>query len=58
MPHTCPCDTCSFYPDDREDTGNGFYIVHCTDNITRCANYDEGCAFYTPNEWVGITDVQ
>ena len=29
-----------------EDTGNGLYIVYCTDDKTRCVGYNAPCPLY------------
>lgn len=52
----CPCLTCGMYQGEHEDTGNGLYIVYCSDDKTRCVGYNSPCPLYD-DEFGDITDV-
>lgn len=41
-----------------EDTGNGFYIIHCTDGQPRAMRDGCRCPAFDKSEWAGIKDVQ
>lgn len=52
----CPCLTCGKYQGEYEDTGNGLYIVYCSDGKTRCVDYISPCVLYD-DEFEGVKDV-
>jgi hypothetical protein len=52
------CFTCELYYGEFEDTGNGFFVIHCSDGKSRCAVLDAGCNFYEEDVFRYVKDVQ